>query len=179
MQIYIQVEKQWIHCHWTNVHPFTGHLGEGEGIGSIPNCKALQPNPSPMDQPWAAVVPEETSSLSTKLPVPLHSDVRSFVVNSKLAVELLLGTQACFHCWSLCFSDHGNYGNRCDKTEADKTETHFTSRWGSLQFKAQHHITFQILCAHVTQFSIWYMADGLLLPVVVSVSLSPIADQVR
>lgn len=65
-----------------------------------------------MRLPCAAGVAEESGSLSTMLPVPLYSCVWSLVINSKLAVELLLGTQACFHCWRLCFNDHGNCGNR-------------------------------------------------------------------
>lgn len=113
-QTYIQTGEQRHHCHRTNVCPFTGHLGEGECIRNIPTCEALQPNPRPLILPWAAVVTEESGSLSSTLPVPLYGDVWSLVVNGKLAVDLLLGPQAYFHWWRLCFYHHGSYKSKSD-----------------------------------------------------------------
>jgi len=55
-------------------------------------------------------VTEESGSLSTALPVPLHRHVGSLVVDGKLAVELLLGGEGGSHRGSLGFNDHGDCG---------------------------------------------------------------------
>lgn len=97
VQIYIHTPKQWIHKNRTNVGSFTFHLDEGEGKGGISSCEGLQPNTRALGLLGATAVAEKFGPLSVELPVPLHGDVRSSMVNAKLTVELFLRSQAGFH----------------------------------------------------------------------------------
>lgn len=44
--------------------------------------------------------------------MPLQSEVRASVVDSKLAVKLILCTEVGFQRWSQCFHHHDSYENR-------------------------------------------------------------------
>lgn len=103
--------------------PFIADLGKSDVVGGISNCQFLQLHATPLGLPCVAGVAEEFGPLSAL--VPLHADVWSFVVNGKLTVKYLLGTEAGYQWWSLCFHHHGNYETRFVQTEEDETELFF------------------------------------------------------